>query len=197
MSAGEMTQLINRAAQGERVAAGELWTLIYGDARMLAAGKLKGQNGQARFDVTVAVHEAYIRMEGAGQRRWENRRHFFGALARAMTEYLIDEYRRNHAKRRLAPIVDFSISRIAASMNGTGEAGDIEGVVQRLESLRGLEGDNEQAANAFRLHTVLGHSHMEVARSLQLASAEESVALVRYAKAWLRGKARLGGGNGE
>ena len=49
-----------------------------------------GQTLQA----TALVHEAYLRLLGNEEKRWENRRHFFSAAAEAMRRILIDRARR-------------------------------------------------------------------------------------------------------
>ena len=46
------------------------------------------------------MHEAYVRLVGAGdERRWDNRRHFFAAAAEAMRRILIDRARRKQARK--------------------------------------------------------------------------------------------------
>jgi len=46
------------------------------------------------------VHEAYLRLVGAGPVGWENRAHFFGAAARAIRRILVDRARARRSARR-------------------------------------------------------------------------------------------------
>jgi hypothetical protein len=46
------------------------------------------------------IHEAYLRLAGQEEKRWENRAHFFGVAAQAMRHILVDYARaRNTGKR--------------------------------------------------------------------------------------------------
>ena len=55
---------------------------------------------------TALVHEAYLRLIGEQDVRWEDRGHFFGIAARAMRQILVDHARKRGAGKRkmLAPI---------------------------------------------------------------------------------------------
>ena len=59
-------------------------------------GRPPGQTLQA----TALVHEAWLRMVGAGDRTWQNRAHFFGAAAEAMRRILIENARRKARLKR-------------------------------------------------------------------------------------------------
>src|SRR6185436_2190409 len=49
---------------------------------------------------TALVHEAYIRLVGQNQVRWQNRAHFFGVAAQMMRRVLVDHARANCRAKR-------------------------------------------------------------------------------------------------
>ncbi len=91
---GEVTQLLSMAQQGDHSACESLWTLIYEDLRRMARAVLHGgANPQMPGDATL-VHELYLRLTRAETpTKWDNRRHFFGSMARAMGQVVIDHGR--------------------------------------------------------------------------------------------------------
>src|SRR5262249_17300138 len=80
-------------------AAAQLLPLVYDDLRRLAAHRLAHEAPGQTLQPTALVHEAYLRLVGAGARdNWEGRGHFFAAAAEAMRRILVETARR---KRRL------------------------------------------------------------------------------------------------
>jgi RNA polymerase sigma factor (TIGR02999 family) len=95
-----VTMLLDRVARGDEAAAARLIPLVYDELRELARRHLKreGDGGGVTLSPTALVHEAYVKLVGAGgtaEAGWENRRHFFGSAARAMRQVLVDRARRN------------------------------------------------------------------------------------------------------
>ena len=84
MQSGALTELLRRATDGDAVAANEVWSLVYRDIRAMAASAMLGESRRVEFEPTMIVHEVYIRLVQQPERKWSSRRHFFGAVARAM-----------------------------------------------------------------------------------------------------------------
>src|SRR5260221_8750768 len=96
----EVTRILNAIQSGEPQAAEELLPLVYDELRKLAAAKLAHEKPGQTLQATALVHEAYVRLVGgekqaAGEsEQWENRGHFFAAVAEAMRRILTDVARR-------------------------------------------------------------------------------------------------------
>lgn len=90
----DLTLLLNRAQQGDEEAAREAWGRIYRELRGMAASAASKESDYT--EPTTVLQEAYLRV--AGNERWENRRHFFGAMRLAMQRFLIDRARRRDAR---------------------------------------------------------------------------------------------------
>jgi RNA polymerase sigma factor (TIGR02999 family) len=78
----------------------ELTTTLYGELHRLAAARMWGQPAPQTLQATALVHEAWLRLGGAKQPQWKNRRHYFAAVAEAMRRILIDRARRRQSLRR-------------------------------------------------------------------------------------------------
>src|ERR1039457_3510558 len=103
----DLTRNLSAAGSQSRAAA-ELLPLVYEELRRLAAARVLGCEGgggraaagMARgapghtLQATALVHEAWVRLTGGAEKRWENRAHFFAAAAEAMRRILIENARR-------------------------------------------------------------------------------------------------------
>ena len=61
---GDVTQILDRAQQGDPKAAEELLPLVYEELRKLAAAKMAQQSSGQTLQATALVHEAYLRLTG-------------------------------------------------------------------------------------------------------------------------------------
>jgi RNA polymerase sigma factor (TIGR02999 family) len=95
----EVTQILQRAQQGDAKAAGELLPLVYQELRNLAARKMAHEAAGHTLQPTALVHEAWLRLTANENVQWDGRAHFFGAAAEAMRRILIDSARRKQALR--------------------------------------------------------------------------------------------------
>jgi RNA polymerase sigma factor (TIGR02999 family) len=94
----EVTQVLMAMQRGESRAAEELLPLVYHELRRLAAWHLANERPGQTLQATALVHEAYLRLVGNEDPRWNGQRHFFGAAAEAMRRILVENARR---KKRL------------------------------------------------------------------------------------------------
>ena len=95
----DVTCILSAIEQGDPHTAEQLLPLVYDELRKLAAAKLAQERPGQTLQATALVHEAYLRLVGAGDDlHWDNRRHFFVAAAEAMRRILVD-----NARRKLSP----------------------------------------------------------------------------------------------
>jgi RNA polymerase sigma factor (TIGR02999 family) len=128
---------------------------------------------------TGLVHEVYLRLFGADAGDWQNRAHFFAAVAREMRHILVDYARARNAKKRPDANVVVSLSDVdpAASERG-------EDLVALDEALSRLEQIDPRASRVVELRFFTGLSEQETAEALGI-----SVSTLKrdwsFAKAWL------------
>jgi RNA polymerase sigma factor (TIGR02999 family) len=95
-----VTRILQSAESGDAKAAAELLPLVYEELRKLAAAKMANELPNQTLQPTALVHEAWLRLTGNENVKWQGRAHFFGAAAEAMRRILIEKARRKSALRR-------------------------------------------------------------------------------------------------
>lgn len=96
---GDLTQLlVDAGADPARRA--ELFARVYEELRVLARRELGPRRGDETLGTRPLVHETYFKLFPEGGGAFDNRRHFFGAAARAMRQIAIEHARARLAQRR-------------------------------------------------------------------------------------------------
>lgn len=95
----DVTLILERAEQGDPAAADQLLPLVYAELRRLAAHKMANEAAGHTLQPTALVHEAWLRLVGKEDQKWDGRAHFFAAAAEAMRRILIERARRKQAVR--------------------------------------------------------------------------------------------------
>jgi RNA polymerase sigma factor (TIGR02999 family) len=100
---GEITALLQRWGDGDRVALDRLTPLVYAELHQLARRAMRGERHDHTLQTTALVNEAFIRLVGQDRIRWQTRAQFAAVAAQAMRRILVDEARRRHAAKRPDP----------------------------------------------------------------------------------------------
>src|SRR5205814_1053705 len=96
----DVTRILSAIEQGDPSAAEQLLPLVYDELRQLAAQRLAQEKPGQMLQATALVHEAYLRLVGAGEeQRWDSRGHFFAAAAEAMRRILVESARRKRSRK--------------------------------------------------------------------------------------------------
>jgi len=111
----DVTRILEAAQQGDSTAADQLLPLVYGELRRLATHKMASEASGHTLQPTALVHEAWLRLVGNENQKWDGRGHFFAAAAEAMRRILIERARRKRAVRHgggqsPADVDDFEIA---------------------------------------------------------------------------------------
>jgi len=90
----DVTHILHAIEQGDPKADDQFLPLVYDELRKLATQKLAQEKPGQTLQATALLHEAYVRLVGAGDgQQWDSRRHFFAA-AEAMRRILVEQARR-------------------------------------------------------------------------------------------------------
>ncbi len=89
-----VTQLLARINEGEAAASEQLIEVVYDELRRIAEARIRKEPAELTLQATALVHEAWMRLERGPLSGWSSRAHFFGAVANAMRNILIDQARR-------------------------------------------------------------------------------------------------------
>ena len=96
----EVTQLLIEWSNGDQAALDKLMPLVYDELRRIARGYLARQVPGRSLQPTLLINEAFIKLVGHPEKKWQNRSHFFGVAAQAMRHILVDYARsKQYAKR--------------------------------------------------------------------------------------------------
>ena len=90
---------------------------IYAELKKLAARRMAQQQRAVTFQPTMLVHEAWLRMSGTDEKRWNDRKHFLATATVVMRHILIDNARKAERLRHgkgLARTATGGLSSIAA-----------------------------------------------------------------------------------
>src|SRR5216683_8247071 len=85
----------------KRMDAHDLAPRVYDELRRLAAAYMRRERPGQTLQPTALVHEAYLRLAGAGT-PWHDERHFVGIAARSMRQILVERARARGAQKRWA-----------------------------------------------------------------------------------------------
>jgi RNA polymerase sigma factor (TIGR02999 family) len=175
----DVTTLLGELRRGNDRAREDFVTLVYPELRRIAGRYLRQERPGHTLLATGLVHEVYLRLFGAEPASWQNRAHFFAAVAREMRHLLVDYARARNAKKRSDGNVRISLSDVHASADARGED-----LVALDEALSRLERIDPRASQVVELRFFTGLSERETAEALKISPST----LKRdwnFAKAWL------------
>jgi RNA polymerase sigma factor (TIGR02999 family) len=183
MRVPDVTQLLNAIDAGDSHAADQLLPLVYDELRQLAAQRMAKEKPGQTLDATALVHEAYLRLVGAGDsRRYKDRIHFYAVAAEAMRCILIDRARQRKSEKRGG-----QRQRLEWNDNIETPARPTDDLLAIDEALAQLTAHDAESAQLVKLRFYAGLSVEEAADLMGLARAT-AYRTWNYAKAWLRTK---------
>ena len=143
----------------------ELAPLVYDELRRIAAAYMRRERPGQTLQATALVHEAYLRLAGAGT-PWHDKRHFVGIAARSMRQILVERARARGAQKRWAGLNRVSLTdSIAMPADQVGLLPALDDALTRLEQI-----DPEQA-RIVELRYFAGLSIEETADALGMSPA--------------------------
>src|SRR6185295_15426042 len=100
VSVQEVTGLLVAWGQGDPGALDRLMPVVHQELRRIARRHMAGERSGHTLQTTALVNEAYLRLIGSQNVRWQDRAHFFAVSAQLMRRILVDHARsRNYQKR--------------------------------------------------------------------------------------------------
>jgi RNA polymerase sigma factor (TIGR02999 family) len=175
----DVTRILNSASNGDARAANELLPLVYEELRKLAAAKMASENPGHTLQPTALVHEAWLRLAGDANRKWNDRTHFFAAAAEAMRRILVDNARRKRAQRHGGGQQRLELPDLAAPSAPNDD--QLLVVNDALDKFAALD---QQKAELVKLRYFVGMTIEETSEALGISKATAKRHW-DYAKAWL------------
>jgi RNA polymerase sigma factor (TIGR02999 family) len=180
----EITRLLADWSNGDRQALEKLTPLVYDELRRLAGRYLRQERSGHTLQSTALVHEAYMKLVGQNNVRWQNRAHFFGIAAQMIRRILVDYARARKADKRGAGAERLSLDEAIALPGGQ----DLD-LVALDDALEGLAKIDPRQSRLVELRFFAGLTIEETAEVMQMSLATAKRDWVS-AKAWLSREVR-------
>lgn len=173
----DLGSLLAQCSEGDRQAFGEVFAHLYRDIHAIAVRELRGER-HLTIRPTALVNEAFLRMQGLREIRWQDRAHVLAMASRVTRQALVDGARRRRADKRSGGEAVTLSDENLGGFEVNHDAIDVDRLLTELEGFDAL------AAQVVSLRVFGGLSIEEAARHLKV-----SVATVN--RRWSAGKAWL------
>ena len=182
-----VTELLRAWADGDAQASDSLVRLVYAELRRQAQLTLRRENEGHTLQATALVHEAWLRLAGQQDTRWESRTQFFAIAAQMMRRVLLDHARSRQALKRGGGAVQVSLGDADAPGAALSETSALDAVdvIALDDALTRLAAMDPQKARLVELRYFVGLSIPEAAAALGVSQAT----VIRewaIARMWLR-----------
>ncbi len=171
--------MLNAIQPDDAKSAKELLPLVYDELRRIAAHKMANEAPGHTLQPTALVHEAWLRLAGAGEPTWQNRAHFFSAAAEAMRRILVESARRKQRLKRGGQLERAEIEAVDLPLPLPDEE-----LLALDEALSRLTAFDARAAEVVKLCFFVGLTQEQAARELGV-SVSTVERLWAFARAWL------------
>ncbi len=181
----EVTELLRAWRQGDRSSYDRLIKKVHAHLHQLAEMQLSGQ-GRDLLQPAELVNMAYLKLRGAAQVDWQDRRHFFNVAAQAMRWLVMDWVRKYRAREHRGEVV--SLDHLAADQFEKLASSSPETLLAFDEALTSLEASGERYVRTARLVELRCFGGFSVEEAADLLEVDRATAYRdwRFARAWLR-----------
>jgi len=181
----DVTRMLEAIQRGEAHTSAELLPLVYDELRRLAARKLSQERPGQTLQATALVHEAWMRIEGAHDRQWDCKSHFFAAAAEAMRRILVENARRKKRRKHGGGCQRVEVEAVDLACPLPDD--DLLALDEALTQLTQVD---SAAAELVNLRFFTGLTQAEAAAQLGISRSTADRTWV-FARAWLFHRVRL------
>ena len=175
----DITRILHSIEHGDSKATDELLPLVYEELRRLAAQKMAHEAAGHTLQPTALVHEAWLRLAGEENQKWDGRGHFFAAAAESMRRILIERARRKNALKRGGDFERVNLDDVDVAALADGDT-----LLLINDALMKLEKEDPDAAQVVKLRFFAGLTNEEAGQALGVTS-RTAKRYWTFARAWL------------
>jgi RNA polymerase sigma factor (TIGR02999 family) len=176
-----VTELLRAWGAGDAAASEALVPLVYAELRRQARRALRREGEGHTLQATALVHEAWLRLDGQHDARWESRTQFLAVAAQMMRRVLVDHARTRRARKRGGGATQVSLGEAIQAVAASDEV-DVLALDEALGRLAVLD---PRKARLVELRYFAGLSIPEAAAVLGISPATVGREWV-VARMWLR-----------
>jgi len=158
----DITLWLDAARGGDRDALDRVLSTLYHELHQMARRQLVGRHGMT-LDATALVHEAYLKLAGRQDARFNDRGHFFAYAASAMRSVVVD-----YARQRLAQKRGGNLHRVSELPDNVDSGLRLDEDTLALDNaLTRLAAVDARLAQVVELRYFAGLSELEIAALLE------------------------------
>ncbi|MBE7508493.1 MAG: RNA polymerase subunit sigma [Planctomycetia bacterium] len=162
----DITRVLIAIEAGDAKASPDLLPLVYQELRGLAAKRLAQEKPGQTLQATALVHEAYVRLVGNDERRWNGRAHFLAAASEAMRRILIECVRAKKRQKRGGGGRRFDLTTADVTIDAVPDE-----ILDLDEALTKLAAEDPVKAELVKLRFFGGMSLPEAAAFLRISTS--------------------------
>jgi RNA polymerase sigma factor (TIGR02999 family) len=163
---GSITELIQRANQGEQEALNHLFSQLYEELHDMARSRVRRHAPITVLDTTALLHESYLRLVKVGALSVSNRAHFLAYAARVMRSIIVDFARHRLADRRGGGAAELPLDTDAGDAVSSPEAD----VVRVHDALEQLASADERLVRLVEMRYFGGLTEEEISQALGVST---------------------------
>lgn len=175
----DVTQLLQKAQNGDRHALDELLPIVYEELRQVASRALAMERPNHTLQATEIVHEAYLKLVNQHSVDWNSRIQFFSIAAETIRRILINHAKKRNRQKRGEGKTLLQLDEAVSFSSKP----DID-LIDLDEALNHLAEMDEQQAKIVELRFFGGLKNEEIAEVLKISDSTVKREW-RTAKAWL------------
>ena len=187
-SPNKITNLLAAWSDGKAAAFEKLVPLVYEELHRLAHRYMRRERSDHTLQTSALVNEAYLRLVGTKNVRWQNRAHFFAVSSRLMRRILVDFARAKHNLKRGGGALQVSlVEDHAVSKEPSADLLALNEALNRLKALHARQ------AEIVEMRYFGGMKEEEIAEVLKvsLRTVQQNW---RLARLWLYRELKTGAG---
>jgi len=181
-----ITSYLEQASTGGEAEMAELWHQVVDDVHEMAVSICHKEANHVNIQPTMLVNEVWMRLHGNqnSDLTWENRRHFFGSVARALTQVLAEYGRKRTRIKRGGGVPPIRLQYVQNELGYNDHRID-DSIVELTEALKKLSEVNHRAEEVARMKYILGLSSCTIANIFDVSDRTIRNDWM-FAQAWLR-----------
>jgi RNA polymerase sigma factor (TIGR02999 family) len=137
---------------------------LYAELRRLARSRLAAGGRHVLLDTTSLVHESFLKLQGAGRLRMEDKNHFLAYAATAMRSVVIDYVRRRGSEKRGGGAEHVTLDTDVAEQLGASD----EEIVEVHNALESLEKVDPRLVKVVEMRYFAGLTDAEIGAALDI-----------------------------
>lgn len=160
----EITQILHEWNDGDTSAGERLFPFVYHELKRQARFLMASERAEHTLQPTALVHEAFLKLSGLNEIKWNDRKHFFRFVSQLMRQILVDHARTKATDKRGNKPIHFSIDDLHIPAEERAAA-----IVRLDDALTELGQVDERRAKIVEMKYFGGMKATEIAEALEIS----------------------------